>query len=162
MEKRTGSPYPKIDRPVLALVGVVLVISTAFFAWSDRQHDYRYYQYQFRQMVAEKFGADLAATTSSGIQQVWVPGLRRADRCTTCHVATNWKGFETAEEPWRTHPVEPLKAHPVETFGCSACHGGQGWAIDTAEAHGRSRTGRSRCWARGWASRTRWSTTRRP
>ena len=136
MEKRTGSPYPKIDRPVLALVGVVLVISTAFFAWSDRQHDYRYYQYQFRQMVAEKFGADLAATTSSGIQQVWVPGLRRADRCTTCHVATNWKGFETAEEPWRTHPVEPLKAHPVETFGCSACHGGQGWAIDTAEAHG--------------------------
>ena len=136
MEKRTGSPYPKIDRPVLALVGVVLVISTAFFAWSDRQHDYRYYQYQFRQMVAEKFGADLAATTSSGIQQVWVPGLRRADRCTTCHVATSWKGFETAEEPWRTHPVEPLKAHPVETFGCSACHGGQGWAIDTAEAHG--------------------------
>jgi cytochrome c2 len=24
----------------------------------------------------------------------------------------------------------------VEAFGCSACHGGQGWAIDTAEAHG--------------------------
>ncbi len=67
----------------------------------------------------------------SGIQQVWVAGLGRADRCVTCHQATNWKGFETAEHPWKTHPVEPLRTHPVEKFGCTACHGGQGWAIDT-------------------------------
>lgn len=136
MEKRTNSPYPRLDRPVLAIIGLVLVGATAFFAYSDRQHDYRYYQYQFRNMVGEQFGADMAATVPTGIQQVWVPGLRRADRCITCHQATSWKGFETAEEPWRTHPVEILRSHPVETFGCSACHGGQGWAIDTHEAHG--------------------------
>ena len=136
MEQRTDSPYPRIDRPVLAIIGVVLVASTIFFAWSDRQHDYKYYQYQFKAMVAEKLGADKAATVPTGIQQTWVPGLRRADRCTTCHQAVNWKGFESAEEPYRTHVTAILKAHPVERFGCSSCHGGQGWAIDTAEAHG--------------------------
>ena len=136
MEQRTTSPFPRIDRPVLALIGLVLVAATAFFAWRDRAHDYVYYQYTFRAMVAEKLGAERAATVPSGIQQIWVPGLRRADRCITCHQAVAWRGFETAEEPMRTHPVGPLKQHPLERFGCSACHGGQGWAIDTAAAHG--------------------------
>lgn len=136
MEKRTNSPYPRLDRPVLAGVGVALIVSTALFAWRDRVHDWRYYQYAFRQQVAEKFGEEKAATVPAGIQQHWVAELGRADRCVTCHQATNWKGFETAEEPWRTHPKAPLEDHPIERFGCTSCHGGQGWAIDTEEAHG--------------------------
>lgn len=136
MEQRTNSPYPRIDRPILAIIGLVLVASTVFFAWSDRQHDYKYYQYAFKQLIAEKFGADKAATVPSGLQQIWVPGLGRADRCTTCHMATAWKGLDGEEEPFRTHPAALLKSHPVEKFGCSACHGGQGWAIDIDEAHG--------------------------
>ena len=136
MEKRTDSPYPKIDRRVMAVIGVILVIGTGLFIWSDRAHDWRYYQMEFRQMVAEKFGEDRAAVLPSGVQQIWVADLARADRCVTCHQATVYKGFETAEEPYRTHPPEPLKRHPVEDFGCTSCHGGQGWAIDTAAAHG--------------------------
>lgn len=136
MEKRTDSPYPRIDRPVLAAIGLVLVASTAFFAWSDRQHDYKYYQYAFRNLIAEKFGDEQASAVRSGIQQIWVAELGRADRCTTCHQATAWKGLEGGEEPFRTHPLEPLKNHPIEKFGCTACHGGQGWAIDIDEAHG--------------------------
>ena len=65
-----------------------------------------------------------------------MPSLGRADRCITCHQATTWKGFETAAEPFRTHPVEPLKNHPIEKFGCTSCHGGQGWAVDAGPAHG--------------------------
>ncbi|HTO77228.1 MAG TPA: c-type cytochrome [Thermoanaerobaculia bacterium] len=135
MEKRTDSPLPKTDRPILAIVGVLLVVSTVLFAWSDRQHDWRYYQYAFRGQVAEKLGADKARGIPRGVQQIWAPELRRADRCITCHQAVLWKGFETAEEPFRTHPPEPLKHHPVEKFGCTSCHGGQGWAIDTTQAH---------------------------
>jgi cbb3-type cytochrome oxidase cytochrome c subunit len=137
MEKRTDSPYPKLDRPVLAVIGLLLVVSTVLFAWADRAHDWRYYQYEFRRQVAEKFGQEKAATVPSGIQQNWVPGLGRADRCVTCHQAIAWKGFEAAEHPFRTHPPEPLKAHPVQKFGCTSCHGGQGWAIDTEAAHGQ-------------------------
>ena len=136
MEKRTDSPYPRLDRPVLAIIGLVLVASTAFFAWSDRQHDYKYYQFAFKELVTEKFGAEQAATVKTGLHQIWVPELGRADRCVICHQGTLWKGLESAEEPFRTHPLEPLKNHPIEKFGCSACHGGQGWAIDVDEAHG--------------------------
>jgi cytochrome c2 len=136
MEQRTNSPYPRFDRPTLAVVGVLLILSCALFFASDRRHDWRYYQLQFQQQVAQKYGADKAAKIPGGVQQVWVAGLRRADRCVTCHQATAWKGFENAEEPYRTHPTEPLKGHPIEKFGCTACHGGQGWAVDTADAHG--------------------------
>jgi cytochrome c2 len=136
MEKRTGSPYPRLDRPVLAVIGVLLVVSTVLFAYSDRKHEWRYYQAEFRRQVGEKFGAAKVKTVPSGMQQIWVPSLGRADRCVTCHQAVHWQGFEQADEPFRTHPAEPLKAHPVEKFGCTACHGGQGWAVDADPAHG--------------------------
>ena len=136
MEKRTSSPYPRVDRLMLAIVGVVLVIGTGLFMWSDRAHDWRFYQSEFRQLVAEKFGDDKAAELPEGVRQIWASDLSRADRCITCHQAISYKGFEQAEQPYRTHPVEPLKLHPVEDYGCTACHGGQGWAIDTAAAHG--------------------------
>lgn len=136
MEKRTDSPYPRRDRPVLAAVGVLMIISTVLFAWTDWKHDWRYWQASFKGAVAEKFGAEQARTVASGVEQTWVSGLHRADRCITCHRATTWKGFETAEEPLRTHPVEILRQHPVERFGCTACHGGQGYAVDAETAHG--------------------------
>ena len=136
MEKRTNSPYPKIDRPILAFIGVALVVSTVLFAWSDRKHDYWYYQSEFKRLVFEKYGEEKVKLVPSGIQQRWVADLRRADRCITCHQAVSWKGFEDAEHPFKTHPEEPLKIHPLETFGCTSCHGGQGYAIDADEAHG--------------------------
>ncbi len=44
MEKRTNSPYPRVDRPVLAIVGVLLVVSNIHFARNDREHEWRWYQ----------------------------------------------------------------------------------------------------------------------
>ena len=69
MEKRTNSPYPRRDRPLLAVVGVILVVSAVLFTRNDREHEWRYYQYAFRQAVAEKFGPDKARTVPSGLQQ---------------------------------------------------------------------------------------------
>jgi cytochrome c2 len=135
MEKRSDSPFPRKDRPVLAAVGVVLVLSTVLFAWSDRRHDWRWYQFDFRRQVAEKLGADRAKTVPRGVQQIWVKELSRADRCITCHQAATWKGFESADHPYRTHPAAILKNHPIEKYGCTSCHGGQGWAIDVEDAH---------------------------
>ncbi len=136
MEKRTPAPFSRRDRLLLAAIGVALVASVALFWWSDRAHDWRYYQYSFKDEVAKRFGADKAATVPSGLQQIWVPDLRNADRCVTCHQAVAWKGFEKADEPYRTHPQEILRTHPPERFGCTSCHGGQGYAIDADQAHG--------------------------
>jgi len=137
MEQRTNSPFPSIDRPIMALIGVVLVIGTVLFMWSDQAKDWRFYQMEFKSLVAEQFGEEKAEDVPSGLQQIWVAELGRADRCTTCHQGVAWKGFEKADHPYRTHPEEPLKTHPVEQFGCTSCHGGQGWAIETDAAHGQ-------------------------
>lgn len=136
MEQRTTSPYAKRDRPVLAVIGVLLVVAAVLFTRNDREHEWRYYQYVFKQIVGEKLGAEKARTVPTGLQQIWVPSLGHADRCVTCHQATTWKGFENVAAPFRTHPVEPLKNHPIEKFGCTSCHGGQGWAVDVGPAHG--------------------------
>ena len=136
MEQRTNSPYPRLDRPVLALVGFALVVGAVLFTINDREHEWRYYQYEFKRIVGEKLGADRVRSVPSGLQQIWVPSLGHADRCITCHQAVVWKGFESAEEPYRTHPTEPLRNHPIERFGCTSCHGGQGWAVDVGPAHG--------------------------
>lgn len=136
MEKRTNSPYPRLDRLVMAIIGVVLVIGTVLFMWSDRARDWRYYQMEFGRMVAEQYGEDRAALLPKGVQQIWVADLSRADRCITCHQATEYQGFETAEHPYRTHPPEPLAQHPLSDYGCTSCHGGQGWAVDIDAAHG--------------------------
>ncbi|HET7293673.1 MAG TPA: c-type cytochrome [Vicinamibacteria bacterium] len=136
MEKRTDSPYPRLDRPALAVIGLVLVAATLLFLRNDREHEWRWYQAEFKRLVAEQYGSDKARTVASGMQQIWVPAMGRADRCVTCHQATNWKGFESAEHPFRTHPPEILRSHPPEVVGCTSCHGGQGWAVDAEPAHG--------------------------
>jgi cytochrome c551/c552 len=136
MEKRSDSPYPHRDRPILAIIGVLLAAATVLFLRNDREHEWRWYQVEFKRLVAEKYGTDKARTVPSGMQQVWVPSMGRADRCVTCHQATHWKGFETADEPFRTHPPEILRSHPPEVYGCTSCHGGQGFAVDMDPAHG--------------------------
>jgi hypothetical protein len=67
MEQRTNSPFPSIDRPMMALVGVVLVIGTVLFMWSDRAKDWRFYQMEFKSLVAEQFGEEKAATVPSAL-----------------------------------------------------------------------------------------------
>lgn len=68
------------------------------------------------------------------LRQVVVPGLRLADRCVTCHV-----GMAVGEPTAAGDPVlrpHPDVVHDPGTYGCTACHGGQGRATDTADAHG--------------------------
>src|SRR5580704_13749452 len=46
---------------------------------------------------------------------------------------------KSTDAPFASHPdPDLLKYHPLEKFGCSPCHGGNGRALDTVEkAHGR-------------------------
>lgn len=67
--------------------------------------------------------------------------VARVDRCRTCHTAINRPGFEDQPNPFRTHPRREIlladTAHPPEKFGCTACHEGQGVAVNSVEqAHG--------------------------
>jgi mono/diheme cytochrome c family protein/predicted nucleic acid-binding Zn-ribbon protein len=77
--------------------------------------------------------------------------LKLIDRCQSCHPAIVSAGFSHFEHPYRTHPAvigsDPsgedqgvgrlLSLHPVEKYGCTPCHRGQGYATTApVKAHG--------------------------
>ncbi|MGH9714112.1 MAG: hypothetical protein ACRD5M_12515 [Candidatus Acidiferrales bacterium] len=80
-------------------------------------------------------------------------GAGLVDRCQSCHVATDPKyvpaqltvtkadlGMAKSDNaPFTSHPDPDLIAwHPLEKFGCSPCHGGNGRALDSVRrGHGR-------------------------
>lgn len=59
------------------------------------------------------------------VEQRIVDALDRVDRCETCHDAAD-------------HPQRWVEQHPVERFGCTSCHGGQGLATTKVGAHDRA------------------------
>lgn len=74
------------------------------------------------------------------IQQILVEPLRTVDRCTTCHLGIDKKDFDDPQVPlvFRYHPryEELIAIHPIERFGCTSCHRGQGRALGKDAAHG--------------------------
>ena len=124
------------DAIKLYVLGIFLLALTAWIFFREHRTDWSDYQAEFRDYVAEKFGEERATQVPSDIQQIWVKDLDRVDRCTTCHQAVEWKGLEDAPEPYRTHPKEILDKHPLNNYGCTSCHGGQGFATILPDAHG--------------------------
>ncbi|KKR31822.1 MAG: putative octahem cytochrome c [Candidatus Gottesmanbacteria bacterium GW2011_GWC2_39_8] len=51
----------------------------------------------------------------------------KVDRCQSCHMGIDRKGFENFKEPFKTHSNFEIfiAKHPVEKFGCTSCHDGQ-------------------------------------
>ncbi|MEE8148022.1 MAG: c-type cytochrome [Longimicrobiales bacterium] len=53
----------------------------------------------------------------------------KVDRCTTCHLGIDMKGFEDAPQPFTTHPELDLYVkgpHALDQVGCTVCHQGRG------------------------------------
>jgi mono/diheme cytochrome c family protein len=61
----------------------------------------------------------------------------KVDRCTTCHLGIDKKGYENAPQPFTTHPDVDFYlrgGHPIERIGCTACHQGRGRATSFQKA----------------------------
>ncbi len=101
------------------------------------------------------------------VQQIVVESLyddfyfskaQKVDRCITCHLAIDQKGFEDAPQPFKTHPKLDLflsssSKHPMEEFGCTVCHGGSGQSVSfTTAAH----TPRNKEQAETWEKKYHW------
>jgi cytochrome c2 len=113
-----------------ALLAITALVYADYF-----QPEWKGYQSGFRELATKRFGAARAKQAPSGLQQIWTRDLDRVDRCTTCHQGVEWSGLENAPEPYRSHPREILAKHPISKYGCTPCHGGQGYAVDAAGAH---------------------------
>lgn len=79
-----------------------------------------------------------------GIAQVVLEGfdlnaykqpVARVDRCTSCHAGIAKTGFDDLENPMKSHPKRELYLgkHPPEQFGCTACHNGDGVAVNSVK-----------------------------
>jgi len=99
--------------------------------WKDYQR--KYIQEEFRRASTPQQRA-LAERIPVQIRQILLPDLNRVDRCTTCHLAVDDPSYGGYPQPLAYHPLH--EQHPVERFGCTVCHRGQGRATTTADAHG--------------------------
>lgn len=126
----------KKDSVLLYSFGVGVFLITGLVYWNYFTPEWRGYQEEFQEMVEQKYGAERVAQIPRGLQQIWVKDLDRVDRCITCHQGMEWKGLDSAPNPFKSHPQEILKKHPLSQYGCTSCHGGQGFATDMEAAHG--------------------------
>ncbi len=126
----------KKDSILLYSFGGAVLIITALVFWNYFTPEWKGYQNEFQELVAKKFGADKVQQIPQGLQQIWVEDLNRVDRCVTCHQGMEWKGLDNVAHPFKSHPQEILKKHPLNQYGCTSCHGGQGFATDMESAHG--------------------------
>jgi mono/diheme cytochrome c family protein len=63
----------------------------------------------------------------------------KMDRCTTCHLAIDKKGFEKYPQPFKTHPnletyLGGSSVHPIDKIGCTVCHEGMGQSVSFRDA----------------------------
>lgn len=84
----------------------------------------------------------------------------KVDRCVSCHLAVDKKGFENFPEPFKTHrDLEIIKKHPYKKFGCTSCHDGQGEGLSFYDAaHTPRNDEQSKRWTEelGWEPVSYW------
>jgi mono/diheme cytochrome c family protein len=82
------------------------------------------------------------------VQQIILPNVvddvnfirvPKMDRCQTCHLAIDRKGYESYPQPYKTHPdlnvyLGGSSPHPIERVGCTVCHEGMGQSVSFADA----------------------------
>ncbi|HLG18222.1 MAG TPA: c-type cytochrome [Bdellovibrionota bacterium] len=116
---------------------IVLIIA----AVADYRTEWRTHQLEYREralaMEREFSVRELLKNMEIGIHQEYLEELGRVDRCVTCHLGIENPKMADVPQPLKSHPGFLLKSHPPQRFGCTICHGGQGLATDSREAHGQ-------------------------
>ena len=122
-------------RLAFALSTVVCALVLAISPLKDFRAEWKHYKRWFVKFAQGRPDTKkLLADYSPNIDQVWLPGMNVADRCTTCHQGIMQASLADASvpQPFRAHPPIP---HNVRDWGCTICHRGQGPATEVAEAH---------------------------
>ena len=101
------------------------------------------------------------------VQQVVLPNIvddvnftrvPKMDRCTTCHLAIDRKGYENYPQPYRTHSnlnvyLASDSPHPLNRIGCTVCHDGMGQSVTFRDA---AHTPRDEKQAHAWEETYHW------
>ena len=104
-----------------------------------QQHQSEYKEILMKTAKDEATRKRAAKVETGAIRQTYLPSLNKADRCMSCHMGVENPMMANAELPYKQHSGNYLKTHPIEKFGCTVCHYGQGRATNNKEAHGHGR-----------------------
>ena len=123
----------------LGALGLTLTIVLGWTLWDASVQEWQRYQgaYYGEALRRAQKGAQKAWASNlrTEIKQIQLNGETTVERCVTCHLGYDNPAFRDFVAPLRTHS-SLLKSHPAERFGCVSCHGGEGRAVTTLEAHG--------------------------
>jgi cbb3-type cytochrome c oxidase subunit III len=122
---------PRANKLLLLTTSLATLALLVYAAYRENYaRDWR----RLQRAYARSLPAEAAATFPVQLRQVYVPALRAADRCVSCHVGM--AAGETALTAPRLFRGHPKVVHDPAEYGCAVCHGGQGRATETADAHG--------------------------
>ena len=128
-----ASDYAWLVAMSFFFLGLVVIAS-----WREIFPAWRPFQRSFHDALQKYAGVQKADAFVPGIKQIWIPKIQVVDRCVTCHLGYDWAGTLPTDlrEPLTPHPrLTYLDKHPFQEFGCTPCHGGQGWATTADAAH---------------------------
>ena len=109
----------------LAYLAAAVVEENYLAEWQILQHRYRAI---LQEKATDELGRGLSKNFRIELRQVSVLGLNAVERCITCHTGIDDPRMTNVGQPFAVHPGEILKTHPVDRFGCTVCHQGQGAA----------------------------------
>lgn len=132
---------PRTDRGITLTLLVASSVTLAFLVAAmyreNFRSEWRTHQRQYQQMLEQSDDdrqRQLAASFNIHLRQIDLPQLGTTDRCVSCHLGIDNPAMANAPQPFRAHPGTYLKNHPVEKYGCTICHHGQGAATNFQEA----------------------------
>jgi hypothetical protein len=116
-------------RLLLLLASAALLAVLAAAAWREHNTPWRVLQRQYLET------RDRAKDDEMGIRQL-VSCDGEVDRCPTCHLEAVRQGPAVSSIPRLFRPHGPgLGHHDPQRMGCSACHGGNGRALNPRASH---------------------------
>lgn len=135
---REGDSFEARDFGWLVAASLFFFMLVAIAVWSEVHTGWAPFQIQFRELLGHYGRPEDARSFQVQIRQIWIPKIGATDRCITCHLGYEYATVlpATVPEPLTPHPRRQwLGKHEFASFGCTTCHGGQGWATTTSDAH---------------------------
>ena len=113
----------------LAALVFLVIVREHRSQWRPYQQEYKTF---LRRNAATPASREAADRFTIGYRQDWLPDFKRADRCRSCHIGVA-NPAAPAKAPLAPHPdADP---HTLSEFGCTICHGGEGYATRLPDAH---------------------------
>ena len=124
----------------LIIASAVLTLVLLWVVWDSSRQEWGEYQKTYYRLALNRAQNEAqkewARSQRFEVKQLQPKELGTVERCVTCHLAVDNPMFRFGSEPLRMHS-SLLESHPPMRFGCVVCHGGEGRAVTTLEAHGQ-------------------------